>query len=74
MSLPCVLEQDTLILVKYWFNPRKTRPYITERLLVGQGPIMMNVNDMLEEMQHKHTFISTLELMLLIPMYDECKV
>ena len=33
-----VLEPDTFILAKYWFNPepRKTRPYITERLLIGR--------------------------------------
>ena len=30
--LRCVLEQDILILVQ----PRKTRPYITERLLMGR--------------------------------------
>ena len=35
-SLRCVLEQDTLILAKYWFQPRKTRPYIAERLLMGR--------------------------------------
>ena len=34
-----VLEQDAFILAKpqYWFNPgRKTRPYITEILLIGR--------------------------------------
>ena len=37
-SLHCVLEQETLILAKYWFKfqPRKTCPYITEKLLMGR--------------------------------------
>ena len=33
MSLHCVLEQDTLILAKYWFNPGKTHPDITEKIV-----------------------------------------
>ena len=33
MSLRCVLEQDTLISAKV--QPRKTRPFITERLFMG---------------------------------------
>ena len=35
-SLHCVLAQDTFILAKYWFQPRKTCPFITERLLMGR--------------------------------------
>ena len=33
-SLSCVLEQDTLILVLVLVQPRKTRLYITKRLLM----------------------------------------
>ena len=33
MSLHCGLEQDTLILAKYWFNPGKTHPDITEKIV-----------------------------------------
>ena len=35
MSLGCVLDQDTLIPSLVLVQPRKTRPYITERLLMG---------------------------------------
>ena len=36
-SLPCVLEQDTLINPSLvMVQPRKTNPYITERLLMGR--------------------------------------
>ena len=31
-----VLEQDTFILAKYWFNPEKTRPCLIEILLMGR--------------------------------------
>ena len=32
-----VIEQDTFILAKYWFNPgRPVRPCLTERLLIGR--------------------------------------
>ena len=30
------LEQDTFILAKYSFNPGKTRPWLTEKLLMGR--------------------------------------
>ena len=35
VSLHCVLEQDTLILSLVLVQPRKTPPYIAERLLMG---------------------------------------
>ena len=35
-SLRCVLEQNTLILASELVKPRKTRPFITERLLMGR--------------------------------------
>ena len=35
-SVHCVLEQDTLILALYWFNPGRPVPYRTERLLIGR--------------------------------------
>ena len=31
-----VIEQDTFFLARYWFKPRKTRPCLTERLLMGR--------------------------------------
>ena len=36
VSLCCVLEQDTLINSLVPVQPRKTHPYITERLLMGR--------------------------------------
>ena len=36
-ALCCVLEQDTLSSAKYWVQPRKTSPDMTEELLTQTG-------------------------------------
>ena len=39
-----VLEQDTFILAKYWFNPGRPRPCLTERLLMGRKESKQSIN------------------------------
>ena len=57
-----VLEQDTFILAKYWFNPGRPVPVLTERLLMERKESNLTKQNKFHGIKEKSSTECSLEL------------